>query len=91
MENSTLHLTTSGVAFAHEVGMRPRQLHNAEALALVTATNDEGCRFVLEQGATASGFANRFYPKSDKFITNRLKKASYARLAQWAQGKATKV
>lgn len=91
MENSTLNLTTSGVAFAHEVAQHPRRLHNAEALALVGATDDEGCRFVLEQGATAAGFANRYYPKSDKFVTNRLKKASYARLAQWAQGKVTKV
>ncbi|MCG3771374.1 MAG: hypothetical protein JW384_02560 [Nitrosomonadaceae bacterium] len=91
MENSTLHLTTNGCSFAHEVARNPRRLQTAEALALVTAKGDEGCRFVLVHCATASGFANRFYPKSDKFVTNRLKKASYARLAQWAQGKATKV
>ena len=92
MENSTLHLTTNGCAFAHKVALHPRRLHKAEALALVGATGDkEGCRYVLVQGATASGFANRFYPKSDKWVTNRLKKASYARLAQLAQGKVTKV
>lgn len=92
MENSTLNLTTNGCSFAHEVARNPRRLHNAEALALVGATGDkEGCRYVLVQASTASGFANRYYPKSDKWVTNRLKKASYARLAAWAQGKVTKV
>jgi len=91
MENSTLHLTTNGCAFAHKVALHPRRLHKAEVLALVTAKGDEGCRYVLKQGATACGYANRFYPSSDKWVTNRLKKASSARLAQWAQGKRSKV
>jgi len=60
-------------------------------MALVTAKGDDGCRYVLKQAAVAAGYANRFYPASDKWVTNRLKKASSARLAQWAQGKATKV
>lgn len=91
MENSTLHLTTNGCSFAHEVARNPRRLQTAEVMALVTAKGDDGCRYVLKQGATACGYANRFYPASDKWVTNRLKKASTARLAHWAQGKRSKV
>jgi hypothetical protein len=91
MENSTLHLSTNGVAFAHSISEFPRRLNRCEAAALVTASGDQGCRFVLQKAAGAAGYSSRYYPKQDKFVNNRLKKASTARLAHWAQGVVTKV
>jgi len=86
-------LTLRLAKFTDDLIHAPRRLNNDEAWALELAKAEE-CRYALKKACIATGFGSRYYPSrkgTDLFVTNRLNKASTARLRHWAQGKVTKV
>ena len=81
-------MTTNLHCFAMTVIETPKVLNSVEAWSLGHVKS----RAALASGATAAGFAFRYYPNvkgSDKLVLNRLKKASTQRLIRWAQGKVS--
>jgi hypothetical protein len=87
------YLSHNLVNFTNIIVDAPRILSKDESWALFLART-KGCRFALKQACIASGFANRYYPSrkgTDLLVTNRLDKASTARLRYWAQALVTRV
>ena len=81
-------LTYNLLKFVDSLIASPRAVNNDESWSLGLTKQ----RFALKQACLAAGFANRYYPSrkgSDLLVTNRLNKASTARLMQWAQGKVS--
>ena len=86
-------LSQNLVNFTNIMLDEPRVLSKPEAWSLFLART-KGCRHALKQACLAAGKANRYYPSrkgTDLFVTNRLDKASTARLRYWAQALVTRV
>ena len=87
------YLSHNLVNFANTLNDEPRVLSKDESWALFLART-KGCRHALKQACIAAGKHNRYYPSrkgTDLFVTNRLDKATTARLRYWAQALVTRV
>jgi len=86
-------LSQNLVNFTNILLDEPRVLSKDESWALFLART-KGTRHALKQACLAAGKGNRYYPSRkgvDLLVTNRLDKASTARLRYWAQALVTRV